>query len=460
MAEIKFGTDGWRAVLNKDFTYENVLKTVNGIAFYIYSKSKYEQKVIIGYDPRNKADEFAFFIAEKLSDFGFDVEISDKVVATPVIAYTALNKNAYAIMITASHNPSEYLGIKFIPPYGGPAEDYMVKEITDNLEKNFSNGRDKREYTVTAFENEYLTHLKSLINTEKIKNANIKVNYDGHHGAAAKLFKDIMDGMNIKNISQNLERDINFGGFLPDPKEKYLPALKKLCKENGNIGLSNDGDGDRFGVFNEKGEFVSGNEIIALLMHHLKTDRNFSGKLAKTVGSSSMLNLFAKLNNIDVIETPVGFKWLGSAMRNNDVIIAGEESGGLSIKGHIPEKDGIIVNLLVIEMLAYSGKKLYEMQRELKNLFTRDFINDRTDLKLDSKKEQQKIIDKFKDLSKIGDFDIADKNSIDGLKLILNGGNWILLRKSGTEPLLRIYFEADSIENLNKMKNAVNVAVK
>lgn len=460
MAEIKFGTDGWRAVLNKDFTYENVLKTVNGIAFYIYSKSKYEQKVIIGYDPRNKADEFAFFISEKLSDFGFDVEISDKVVATPVIAYTALNKNAYAIMITASHNPSEYLGIKFIPPYGGPAEDYMVKEITDNLEKNFSNGRDKREYTVTAFENEYLTHLKSLINTEKIKNANIKVNYDGHHGAAAKLFKDIMDGMNIKNISQNLERDINFGGFLPDPKEKYLPALKKLCKENGNIGLSNDGDGDRFGVFNEKGEFVSGNEIIALLMHHLKTDRNFSGKLAKTVGSSSMLNLFAKLNNIDVIETPVGFKWLGSAMRNNDVIIAGEESGGLSIKGHIPEKDGIIANLLVIEMLAYSGKKLYEMQRELKNLFTRDFINDRTDLKLDSKEEQQKIIDKFKDLSKIGDFDIADKNSIDGLKLILNGGNWILLRKSGTEPLLRIYFEADSIENLNKMKNAVNVAVK
>lgn len=460
MAEIKFGTDGWRAVLNKDFTYENVLKTVNGIAFYIYSKSKYEQKVIIGYDPRNKADEFAFFIAEKLSDFGFDVEISDKVVATPVIAYTALNKNAYAIMITASHNPSEYLGIKFIPPYGGPAEDYMVKEITDNLEKNFSNGRDKREYTVTAFENEYLTHLKSLINTEKIKNANIKVNYDGHHGAAAKLFKDIMDGMDIKNISQNLERDINFGGFLPDPKEKYLPALKKLCKENGNIGLSNDGDGDRFGVFNEKGEFVSGNEIIALLMHHLKNDRNFSGKLAKTVGSSSMLNMFAKLNNIDVIETPVGFKWLGSAMRNNDVIIAGEESGGLSIKGHIPEKDGIIANLLVIEMLAYSGKKLYEMQRELKNLFTRDFINDRTDLKLDSKEEQQKIIDKFKDLSKIGDFDIADKNSIDGLKLILNGGNWILLRKSGTEPLLRIYFEADSIENLNKMKNAVNVAVK
>ena len=455
MTEIKFGTDGWRAVSDKDFTYENVLKVVNGIAFYVYSKSKYEQKIVIGYDPRNKADDFAFYIADNLSKLGFDIEISDKIVATPVIAYTALNRNSYAIMITASHNPAEYLGIKFIPPYGGPAEDYMVKEITENLENKFEAKREEKKYKKVAFEADYLKHIETLIDFNAIKNSDISVNYDGHHGAAAKLFKEILDNLNVKNISLNLDRDITFGGFLPDPKEKYLPSLKKLCQENGNIGLSNDGDGDRFGVFNEKGEFVSGNEIIALLMQHLKKDRNFTGKLAKTVGSSSMLNLFAKANGVEVIETPVGFKWLGIAMRNNDVIIAGEESGGLSIKGHVPEKDGILADLLIIEMLAYSKKKLYELQKELNSSFTRKFINDRIDLKLASKDEQQEIIDRFKTYSSIGTFEIAEKNTMDGLKLILKNDNWILIRKSGTEPLLRIYFEADTKENLTEMETYV-----
>lgn len=455
MSQINFGTDGWRAILNEDFTFENTLKVVNAIAIYVYSKAQYSQKIIIGYDPRNKADEFAFFIAEKLSDFGFDVEVSDKIVATPIVAYNALYKNAYAIMITASHNPSEYLGIKFIPPYGGPAEDYMVKEIVNNLENKFEAKREKQNYKKVEFETPYLEHLKTLIDFDKIQNANISVNYDGHHGAAALVFKELLDKNNIKNTSQNLDRDITFGGFLPDPKEKYLPSLKQLCVETKLIGLSNDGDGDRFGVFNENGEFVSGNEIIALLMKHLKKNKNVSGKLAKTVGSSSLLNLFAKQNGVEVIETPVGFKWLGSAMRENEVIIAGEESGGLSIKSHVPEKDGILANLLIIEMMSYENKTLVELQKELQIALNRDFINDRIDLKLDSKDEQQKIIDKFKEYSSIGDYEIADKNTMDGLKLVMKDGNWILIRKSGTEPLLRIYFETDTKENMEKLQNAI-----
>ena len=452
MTQIKFGTDGWRAILNEDFTYENTDQVINGIATYVFNESSFNKKIIVGYDPRNQADNFAFYIAEKLASFGFDVEASEKVIATPVLAYAALNQNAYAIMITASHNPPEYLGIKFIPPYGGPAEDSMVKEIIDNLERTFENKAEAKAYKKVCFEEEYIEHIKKLINFSTLKN--IEINYDGHHGAAAKLFKRLLDDNGIKNNSKNLERDINFGGHMPDPKEKYLPELKEQCIKTGLIGLSNDGDGDRFGVFNEKGEFVSANDIIALLVKHLKS-KGLNGVLAKTVGASSALNLYAKQNNIEVIETPVGFKWLGSAMRNNDVLIAGEESGGLSIKGHIPEKDGIIANLLIIEMLSKSGKKLYELQYELYSSLGRDFINDRVDLKLASKDEQQKIIDKFKTYENIGDYKIINKNTMDGLKILLDDGSWILIRKSGTEPLLRIYFESDKEEKITELETIV-----
>ncbi|MBQ8635093.1 hypothetical protein IJ425_02950, partial [bacterium] len=209
MSEIKFGTDGWRAVLNKDFTYENTDKVINGIATYVYKQSKFSKKIIIGYDPRNQADNFAFYIAERLANYGFDVEASDKIIATPVLAYAALNKNAYAIMLTASHNPPEYLGIKFIPPYGGPAEDSMVKEIVANLETEFE-AKEKETYKKVSFENEYIEHIKNIINFDVLKN--IAINYDGHHGAAALLFKKLLDETGIKNNCFNLERDINFGG--------------------------------------------------------------------------------------------------------------------------------------------------------------------------------------------------------------------------------------------------------
>ena len=455
MTNIKFVTDGWRAILNKDFTYENTDKVINGIAYYIYKESKYGKKILIGYDPRNQADTFAFYIAGKLSAFGFDVEVSSEIIATPVLAYSALKENAYAIMLTASHNPPEYLGIKFIPPYGGPAEDYMVKEITDNLEIEFEHKNNPKTYKEVSFEDKYIEHIENIINLKKIKDSDIKINYDGHHGAAGFLFKRILDEYEIENNSQNLGRDINFGGYMPDPKEKYLPKLKALCEENGLIGLSNDGDGDRFGVFDEKGNFINANDIIAMLLKHLVNNKNFSGKLAKTVGASSMLNLYAKKLGIDVIETPVGFKWLGAAMRKEDIIIAGEESGGLSIKGHIPEKDGILANLLIMEMMAYENKKLYEIHKEFLSELNRKFINDRIDLQLESKDKQEEIINKFKTYSKIGEYKITESNTMDGLKIYLEDESWILIRKSGTEPLLRIYFESDKEEKIQELEKII-----
>ena len=455
MSNIKFGTDGWRAILDKEFNYENVDKVVNAISNYVYEKDRFNASIVISYDPRNKADDFAFYIAKKLAENGFLVEIADKITATPVLAYYALKHNMYAIMLTASHNPPEYLGIKFIPQYGGPADDEIVKEILKYFDADFINKGKCKQYKKVSLDEDYISHIETIINFEKIKNSRIQINYDGHHGAAAKLFKKILDKYNILNNCFNMERDINFGGKMPDPKEKYLPFLKEKCKETGLIGLSNDGDGDRFGVFNEKGEFVSANDIIAILLKHLIENKKQTGKLAKTVGASSMLDLIAKEQGIEIVETPVGFKWLGSVMRFDDIIIAGEESGGLSIKGHIAEKDGILANLLIMETIAYTGKKLYELQQSINLELNQKFINDRIDINLDSKEEQNFIIDKFSKYKTIGQFNIEKINTIDGLKLYLEDGSWILIRKSGTEPLLRIYFETNTEDKLIELKKDV-----
>ena len=459
MTDIKFGTDGWRAVLDKDFTYSNTDKVINGIASYIYKESGFNRNIIVGYDPRNQADEYALYIAKKLSNLGFTVKLSDKIIATPVLAYSALKRNSYAIMLTASHNPPEYLGIKFIPYYGGPAEDYMVKDIVANLENEFQNKSSNGKLEVISFEDDYIKQILSIIDIQKISNANITINYDGHHGAAAKLFKRILDENNIKCHYQNMERDINFGGFMPDPKEKYLPDLKRKCKETGCIGLSNDGDGDRFGIFDENGTFISPNDIISMLLKHLVTNKKYEGKLAKTVGASAMLDLYAQKNNIEVIETPVGFKWLGAAMRKEDIIIAGEESGGLSIKGHIPEKDGILANLLIMEMMAYSNKKLSDLHSEFLKELNRNFINERVDIELQSKEEQDRIINKFKTFNNIGEYSIIKTNTMDGLKLYLNEGSTVLIRKSGTEPLLRVYFETDQKNKIIELKSYITALI-
>ncbi|MDD3238047.1 MAG: hypothetical protein PHV37_08135 [Candidatus Gastranaerophilales bacterium] len=459
MTNIKFGTDGWRAIVGKDFTEENVRKTALAIAKYQIDTFGVDKLFIIGYDPRNMADTFAKYTAEILSGFGFNVWLSDKIVPTPVIAYAAKHYNASGIMFTASHNPPEYLGMKFIPDYAGPATEEITKKIVENIDAdltkyNFS----PKKYVFKSFEDVYSEHIKTLINFEKIKSSGLKLNYDGLYGADSYLFTKLLKEYDIPFEAENLNHDPNFGGKMPDPKEKYLLELKEKCKNTNLVGLSNDGDGDRFGVFDENGVFVTANEIIVILLKHLVENKHFTGKLVKTVGASVMNDIVAKKLNIETIETPVGFKWVGKAMRDNDVIIGGEESGGLSIKGHIPEKDGIIANFLILEAMAYYGKTLAELQQDLhKNVLNSiDFINTRIDMKLENQSEQDVIINKFRDVKTILPLDVIGKNTMDGLKLYLSDNlSWILIRKSGTEPLLRIYFESDSQDKIEALKKSV-----
>lgn len=454
---IKFGTDGWRAILDKDFTEENVKRTTLAIGKYVADNFGFSKPIIIGYDPRKMADEYSSLCAEILKDKGFTVFYSSRVVPTPVLAYNALVKNACAIMFTASHNPPEYLGMKFIPDYAGPATAEITDEIVSNLDKDYEKSANSGVLHKVDLAPKYYEHLNSLIDFEVFKNLKTNIIFDGLYSASIGYFDEILKNKGIKFDSMHMFHDTNFGGGMPDPKPRFLKELIEKIKNSKNtIGLANDGDADRFGVVNENGEYVSPNEIIAILLKHL-IERGFEGAVVKTVGSSLLIDCVAKKLGVEVIETAVGFKHVGEAMRKNKVIIGGEESGGLSILGHIPEKDGLVANLLILEAMASSGKSLVELQKELYDLAGAKFYTDRIDLKLDNQEEIKPILAKAKEIKEIGEYKVTSIDTKDGVKLMLGDKTKILVRPSGTEPLLRIYFETDSVEKLEELKKKLEL---
>lgn len=454
---IKFGTDGWRAILDKDFTEENVKRTTLAIGKYVADNFGFSKPIIIGYDPRRMADEYSLLCAEILKDKGFTVFYSSRVVPTPILAYNALVKNACAIMFTASHNPPEYLGMKFIPDYAGPATAEITDEIVSNLDKDYEKSANSGVLHKVDLAPKYYEHLNSLIDFEVFKNLKTNIIFDGLYSASIGYFDEILKNKGIKFDSMHMFHDTNFGGGMPDPKPRFLKELIEKIKNSKNtIGLANDGDADRFGVVNENGEYVSPNEIIAILLKHL-IERGFEGAVVKTVGSSLLIDCVAKKLGVEVIETAVGFKHVGEAMRKNKVIIGGEESGGLSILGHIPEKDGLVANLLILEAMAASGKSLVELQKELYDLAGAKFYTDRIDLKLDNQEEIKPILAKAKELKEIGEYKVTSIDTKDGVKLMLGDKTKILVRPSGTEPLLRIYFETDSVEKLEELKKKLEL---
>lgn len=457
MENIKFGTDGWRAVVGEDFNNVNVCRVSKAIGKYIFDNFGIDKKIIIGYDPRNMAEEFSLQAAEILSENGFNIMYSSKIVPTPVIAYSAKFYNACAVMFTASHNPPQYLGIKFIPDYAGPATDKITGEIVRNLDCTLTKkGLGKIEKI--DFSEKYFEHIEKLINIDKIKDLGEgKIIYDGFYSSAIGYFDELLNRHNVKFETMNMNYDKNFGGMMPDPKPQYLKDLIEKVKHRENcVGFANDGDGDRFGIINELGVYVSPNEIIAMLLLHLIKNKKLTGKLVKTVGSSLLLNKIAEKLGVEVIETAVGFKNVGEAMRKYNALIGGEESGGLTVQGHIPEKDGILANLLVLEMMAYEGKTLVELQNELFELVGCRFFNTRVDKKLHNIDEINPILEKYKSISDFGGFKVKKIDTKDGVKLYFDDDtSWMLVRPSGTEPLLRIYFESDSEEKLATLKTAL-----
>ena len=453
--KITFGTDGFRGIIAQEFTYETLERIINAINLYLKNLNSNKNTIILGYDPRFMAHDFAKFCASLLKDFGFRVILSTRVVPTPIVAYQSkyYPDSIGAIMLTASHNPPDYQGIKFIPNYGGPATSDITNEILKYIDLKAPKSQ-KGEIIERDLSKEYFEHIEKIIDFNCIKKSMPKIIFDGLYSSSIGYFDELLKRNNIEFESFNMHHDPLFGGGLPEPKEKFMKH-----KKQGYIVFANDGDADRYGVLDEKGNYIHPNIILAILLKYL-SEKNKKGAMIKTVGVSNLVDVVAKKLDIKTITTPVGFKWLGAAMRQNETILAGEDSGGLSVGEHISEKDGIYANLLILEMVSNLKKPLYQLADEIEKFAGAKFYTDRIDMKLKNKNEANIILEKYLKLSSIGNFEIKEKLELDGIKMQLNKGlTTLLIRKSGTEPLLRFYIESDSLDCLSELKKTIEQSI-
>ena len=468
MVQIKFGTAGWRAVISDEFTIGNVRLVTQAIANYIKEQvTSDKREVVVGYDTRFMSENFAKVASTVLAANGIRALITTRDVPTPAFAYEILKRGTLGgINFTASHNPPEYNGIKFSPSWGGPA----LPETTNAIEKNcallmggessvrdisWEKGKEKGLIEYVNPRLEYINRINELVNLEAIKKAKLKIVVDLLYGTGRDYLDAILKqaGCEVKVLHN--WRDVLFGGSPPEPSFLYLGELVKTVKEEKcDLGLATDGDSDRFGIIDRDGTFISPNQVLALLLNHLVKTRNWKGVVARSVMTTSFVDAIARIHDIQVKETPVGFKYIAQVMRQNGMVIGGEESGGLTIQGHIPEKDGILACLLIAEMVAFEGESIGEILDDLYGkvgLFLSDRINfhlkedEMEDLKAKLKKDLPQEIAGLK----------VDKTvDLDGLKFILADGSWLGIRLSGTEPVVRLYIEAHEAEKLEKLKEA------
>ncbi|KAF0134109.1 MAG: Phosphoglucosamine mutase [Candidatus Saganbacteria bacterium] len=449
---IKFGTDGWRAVISDEFTFANVKKVAVAIAHYIHNHKLNSKPIIIGYDARFLADKFAEAIAAVMEAAGIDCFLCQRDTPTPVIAWEVKDLSACgAVVLTASHNPPQYCGIKFIPHYSGPANQEITKEIENNLSLPPIAAGKKGKLERFEPKQRYFKYIEKFFDVESIKKAKLEIVVDPMFGSGRGYLDALLESYGCKIEEIHGVRDVLFGGQNPEPEEATLSELASKVKETKSaLGLALDGDADRFGVVDELGKFYSANQMFAILFEYLVAEKGYTGSVVRSVGTTHMIDAIAKLHNIKVKETPVGFKHIADIMMKEDVIIGGEESGGITIKGHIPEKDGLLANVLVVEMLAKRGKPLSRIWEELE-LKIGKYDCRRNKIKLEENKKSE-VLEKLKNNlpKEVCGVKVAEVNTIDGVKIILADGSWFLIRPSGTEPLVRLYIEskdkADIIE--------------
>ncbi|MBS3026569.1 MAG: phosphoglucomutase/phosphomannomutase family protein [Dolichospermum sp. DET50] len=455
--EIKFGTDGWRGIIADDFTFPNVRKVTRAIASYLETAYSKDKPVLIAYDTRFLADEFARTSAAVLADLGWNVKITDRDCPTPVIAYNArLLNSAGALMFTASHNPAPYCGIKYIPDYAGPA----TPEITDTIVANIETSSDELpgsnpSGTISTFDPkpDYLNFIYTLLDVEKIKSANLKVKYDALYSTSRGYLDEVLQHCGCQLESFHDWRDVLFGGGMPEPKGEQLVELVAAVKaDQADLGLATDGDSDRFGIVDEQGNVLTPNTVLLVLARHLIKNKGKSGAIVRTVATTHLLDNFAAKYGLQIYETAVGFKYIGEKMRETAVLIGGEESGGLSIIGHIPEKDGVLADMLVAEAIAYEGKPLSQLVQEAITEADGPLYNNRLDLHL-TEAHKVAVINSYTQNppSVVAGIKVKEVGRKDGIKLYLEEGSWVLLRPSGTEPLVRVYMETNSPEKLSQI---------
>ncbi len=461
MTKIKFGTDGWRAIIAKDFTVENVSRVTEATSVWL--KKNFENpSAVVGHDCRFAGELFAETTAKVFIANGIKVYLAKDFVSTPMISLGALKLGAsLGIIITASHNPPSYNGYKLKGHYGGPLIPEKIQEIEDIIADTYNfdldtislkDAESKGLLEYTNLEDMYVKHVEESFDIKAIKNSNMKLAYDSMFGAG----KNVMKRLFPEIIHLHDDDNPGFHGQAPEPIHKNLLEFSELIKKDGKIscGLCTDGDADRIGLYDSKGNFVDSHHIILLLVKYLVEEKKYGGKIVAAFSVTPRINKLATLYNLPIVITQIGFKHIAGYMISEDVIMGGEESGGIAIKGHIPERDGIWMGLTIWEYMAKSGKSLEQLIEDLYKI-TGPFVYERNDLHLDET-TKQKVIKGCKDdiYKSFGSYKVERLETIDGWKYHFENEQWLMIRASGTEPVLRLYAESDTLENTRKLLKA------
>ncbi len=459
--QIKFGTSGWRAVMADEFTFANVRRAVTGIARYVVAQKPVGARVIVGRDPRFLGETLCSLASEILAAHGVTPLVIADPAPTPAISYAVIReKTDGAINFTASHNPPEYNGIKFSTPDGAPALPEVTRQIeTEIVASDISAvkpGPPKHKPAPQTLEprSSYLSRLREIIDLKAIQTAKLRVVFDPFWGAARSYSDALLREAGVAVSTVHDTRDVLFGGHSPEPDDHLLSGARERMQQTGaHIGIATDGDADRFGIVDADGTFFTPNYIVALLFDYLVESRGWKNGVAKSVATTNLINAVARHHKVELHETPVGFKYIGELIKQDKIAIGGEESAGLSIRHHVPEKDGVLAGLLCCEMVARRGQSLGE---QLKKLFAEvgSFYSLRENFHLTpqvKEKFTEKLQREPRDLMRRK---VTEVVRTDGLKLLFEDGSWVCYRLSGTEPVVRVYSEARSKDDLSRLSAA------
>lgn len=472
MSKITFGTDGWRARMDEDFTFDNVKVVAQAVANYVKDHNLEEKGIVVGYDTRWNSDKFAEEVCKVMLGNQIGIYMTSRDVPTPVAAYMILHlKTGGAIVITASHNPPEWNGLKFIPEYAGPALPDVTDEITKNIhevsdagkvsESSIEEGTRRHLFEKIDPSTLYIEFVEKQTDMEAVREAKLRVVFDSMHGAAREYVDRILRdaGCDVTVLHGNI--DSTFGGHRPEPLPEFLNSLKiEVLRLKAHLGLATDGDADRATVYDSNGAYLAANQLFPILYDYMVKSSN-QGGIVRSLSTTHLADRIAESLKLPVYEVPVGFKYVGQYLREKDVVIGAEESGGISFKGHISEKDGIFTSVKAVEMRAKTGKSLSQLLDDVQSRYglciaKRDIVACPEDKKQTA---MQRLESNLPD--EIAGIAILSVNKMDGLKFLLKDGGWILIRPSGTEPWIRIYAESGDEKTVNTiLKHGKELASK
>ncbi|MGV3772504.1 MAG: phosphoglucomutase/phosphomannomutase family protein [Verrucomicrobiales bacterium] len=467
---IKFGTSGWRGLIARDFTFDKVRMASQAIALYLKEELNNPGSsihgltpiVIIGYDTRFLGKEFSLAAAEVLQAEGIVPLLCDRDTPTPVISHNIRARKAIGgINMTASHNPAQYQGLKFSTSNGAAAPPEVTKRIEAHVKQLIDSNWSGPASVVGTFQCKtfdpkpaYFKQIKKLIDFDVIRKSKMKLALELMYGTGRGYLDTMLEEAGAKLTIFNDQPNPLFGGHHPEPNAEGMEQVRQvILSGKASLGLGLDGDADRFGIVDKDGTWLTPNQILALALYHLNKNRGWKGSVVRTVPTSHQVDSVAKMLNVPLHETPVGFKYIGALMEQEAVIVGGEESGGLSVKGHIPEKDGILACLLMAELVATEKKPLMQILRDLEKQ-TGEFHTTRINVAIPAEKKEALLTRLSQGLDKIGAYKVEQFITTDGYKFILPNNEWVAFRASGTEPLIRCYIEAKSTAGMKKLEIA------